>query len=134
MLNQAAEADYYWDKIYNDYLSLIKKCNRLMVTEENLGLENQRLLIEREEFDNKIYTKEVIIQYLQQQNREVTPQSVASSNTSNTKVKPFADPEKLNRIRNQKGELIVPFDQWEMQITNKLETDVHLFDTESRRI
>ena len=136
MLNQAVDADSHWDKVYNDYTTLIKKCNRLMVAEENLGLENQRLLIEKEEFDNKIHEKEVIIQFLKQENREATPQSTTSTvnESKKNKVKPLADPEKLNGIRNQKGELIVPFDQWEMQIINKLKTDAHLFDTENRRI
>ena len=68
ILNKVVEAQENQDQIYNKYTYLIKKYNKLIVTKENLSLENQRLLIKREEFNNKIYKKEVIIQFLKKEN------------------------------------------------------------------
>ena len=70
ILNKVVKAQENQDQIYNKYTYLIKKYNRLIVTKKNLSLENQRLLIKKEEFNNKIYKKEVIIQFLKKENRE----------------------------------------------------------------
>ena len=84
-----------------------------------------------------IIQKDGVIEYLQQQLRESTPGSTNSDSVQvqKTKHKELKDPEEFTGDKDKvTGKVKVEFEQWKADVEGKLKTDVHLFDTEDRRI
>ena len=50
------------------------------------------------------------------------------------KTKEIEDPEKFTGKKDSHGKINPLFDQWKMQVEAKLSTDIHIFDTEQRKI
>jgi hypothetical protein len=75
--------------------------------------------------ENELAKKQGVIEHLVQRQPSESP----AAHVPRIKTKALPDPEKFTGHKST-----IPFDQWVMQVQDKLEVDKHLFDTEQRRI
>lgn len=122
MLKDSEQAQAYWD-------IAVDKARK---DKEVLEAQVQNLTFDNETLTNTIIQKDGVIEFLQAQ-REVSVCSHAAT-TYKPKTKEIEDPEKFTGKKDSHGKINPLFDQWKMQVEAKLSTDIHLFDTEQRKI
>jgi len=135
MLEEARDAQKQWDRIHDEVKNLVEKANQAVKEKENLEDQVQNLHYETETLTNQIIQKDGIIEFLRTNSRDVTPGSISDPNHMRIKRKELEDPEKFTRdIDKETRKLKITFEQWKMEIEAKLSTDIHLFDSENRKI
>jgi hypothetical protein len=135
MLEEARDAQKQWDRIHDEVKNLVEKANQAVKEKENLEDQVQNLHYETETLTNQIIQKDGIIEFLRTNSRDVTPGSISDPNHMRIKRKELEDPEKFTGdIDKETRNLKITFEQWKMEIEAKLSTDIHLFDSENRKI
>jgi hypothetical protein len=116
--------------LFEDHSSMLTKIELLEKDIEEKDEAIQHLKMDVEDQDREITKREGAIEFLRQQ-RQYTEESTPSAPNPQpkSKVKALPDPDKFSGFKST-----IPFDQWRMQIQDKLTTDDYLFDTEERKI